>query len=60
MITEKPVINTISVKIDLTKQEKEQAKRYAKKHGYTFQWWLGSLVKEALKNDITKINNQIP
>lgn len=29
---------SISVKIDITREEKEQAKKYAKNHGYTFQW----------------------
>lgn len=52
MNTEKPVINAISVKIELTKAQKRHAKQYAKKHGYSFQWWLGSLVKEELKKDI--------
>jgi hypothetical protein len=52
MNTQKHVIGAISVKIELTKEVKIQAKQYAKRHGYSFQWWLGSLVREELKKDI--------
>jgi adenine specific DNA methylase Mod len=41
-----------TVKIDITKDEKAKAKQYAKKQGYSFQWWLGSLVREELEKDI--------
>lgn len=55
MNTEKPVTNTVSVKIELSKKQKTLAKQYAKKQGYSFQWWLGSLVKEELKkSDLIK------
>ncbi|MCK9192128.1 MAG: hypothetical protein M0P10_11375 [Sphaerochaetaceae bacterium] len=42
---------TTNVKIDLTKTEKYEAKKYAKNFGYTFQGWLGSLVRAELKKN---------
>lgn len=48
MNTEKSVI---SIKIAITQTEKQIAKRLAKSLGYSFQGWLGNLVKNEIKNN---------
>lgn len=35
--------------VQISKEEKELAKAYAKSHGITFQWWIGQLIRAVLK-----------
>lgn len=37
------------LKAAITKEEQELAKAYAKSHGITFQWWIGQLIRAAIK-----------
>lgn len=39
---------TVLVKVSLTPEEKETAKTKAKSLGYTFQGWIGNLIKSEL------------
>jgi len=39
-----------SIKVDFTRQERDEAKALAKSKGMTFQGWLGQLVQRELKN----------
>jgi len=36
-------------KISITPKERELAKKEAKRHGMTFQGWIGQLIKNAIK-----------
>ena len=40
-----------NVKIILSRYEKEKAKKIAKDKGFTFQYWLGNLVKKEINNE---------
>lgn len=50
----------VLLRVDISEKEKIYAKKMAKSKGYSFQGWLGSLVKEELKKDTTNQNDQIP
>ncbi len=39
----------MNIKVQIQKQEKEEAKYLAKTKGMTFQGWLGQLIKNELK-----------
>lgn len=49
--------NVIHAKITLSETEKEKAKFFAKSKGYTFQGWLGSLVRDELKRHNVEVTN---
>ena len=55
MIYEKPNKKINTVKINLPEEQKQLAKEFAKSHNYSFQDWLGLLVREELqRNEILK------
>lgn len=43
-----------TVKIRLNENRYQSAKSFAKKHGYSFQDWLGCLVEDELKQNEVK------
>ena len=45
---------TVNVRIDISEIEKQLAKRIAKKQGFTFQGWLGKLVRKELEKNMSK------
>ena len=39
---------TTAIKVDFSRQERDEAKRLAKSKGMTFQGWIGQLVRKEL------------
>lgn len=40
---------TTLLKVEITDEEKNLAKMFAKKKGYSLQWWIASLIRNELK-----------
>lgn len=40
---------TINIKVVLSPEEKDRAKSYAKEKGFTFQGWVGNLIKSEIR-----------
>lgn len=41
--------DTTMLKVEITEEEKNLAKVYAKSKGASLQWWIASLIKKELK-----------
>jgi hypothetical protein len=39
----------LTLKVQISKYTKDEAKKFAKKNGYTFGWWIGSLIESELE-----------
>lgn len=50
----------VSIKIELTKEEKTAIKQYAKSKGMTLSGFLGQLIKRELNSDHTASSVSIP
>jgi len=48
-----------NVKIILSSYEKEKAKKIAKNKGFTFQGWLGNLVRKEINNEDLRANTNL-
>lgn len=50
----------VSIKIELTREEKAAIKAYAKSKGYTLSGWLVQLIKREMSSDITASSVAVP
>jgi len=49
----------INVRIKLSNYEKREAKKFAKDKGFTFQGWLGNLVRKEINNEDLRANTNL-
>lgn len=39
----------LTLKVQISKSTREEAKKFAKQKGHTFGWWIGSLIRSELE-----------